>query len=181
MKKSIIRIILITIGILLIPLIAMQFSNEVNWSLFDFIAMGVMIFSTGFIYELVIRKHKTTVYRIAFAVGIGGAFLLAWVNGAVGIIGNEAGFVNLMYGAVFFTGLVGAVASRFKASGMAITLWLAAVVQMLIPITALIIWPPPSISWSPGVVNVFMLNAFFATLFTISGLLFKQASVVSHH
>jgi hypothetical protein len=40
--------------LLLIPLIAMQFTNEVNWTLFDF---GAFL-GTGFICELVIRKVK---------------------------------------------------------------------------------------------------------------------------
>jgi len=42
-----IRILYIVGTILLIPLIAMQLTNEVNWSLFDFIIMGAMLTITG--------------------------------------------------------------------------------------------------------------------------------------
>jgi hypothetical protein len=46
--------IVLTVVLLLIPLIAMQFTNEVNWTLFDFVVAG-FILGTGFICELVIR------------------------------------------------------------------------------------------------------------------------------
>jgi hypothetical protein len=36
----------------------MQFTNEVNWTLFDFVVAGVLLLGTGFICELVIRKVK---------------------------------------------------------------------------------------------------------------------------
>ncbi|MAF79740.1 hypothetical protein CL629_01535 [bacterium] len=126
--------------------------------------------------KLVARKGGTVVYRVAFGFGLAGAFLLFWVNGAVGIIGNEAQPANLLYGAVFAVGLVGSLISRFKPRGMARTLIAAAFTQMLVPIVALFIWPPPAISWSPSVFGVFVLSAFFAMLFIISALLFRRAS-----
>jgi hypothetical protein len=101
------------------------------------------------------------------------AFLLAWVNGAVGIIGSENQPANLMYGAVFAVGIIGSLVARFKPRGMAYTLFAAALVQLSVPIIALIIWP--QISWGgAGLVGVFVLNAFFAALFVVSGLLFRH-------
>lgn len=163
--------------ILMIPLVAMQFTAEVNWDLFDFVLMGAVMFGVGLAYELVARRSEKTVYRVAFGVGLAGAFLLFWVNGAVGIIGNEGQPANLLYGAVFAVGLVGSFMARFKPRGMARTLFAAAFAQMLVPVIALLIWPPPATSWSPGVFGVFVLNAFFAMLFVVSALLFRRASV----
>ena len=60
--------------------------------------------------------------------------------------------------------------------GMALTLFAAALTQMLVPVIALIIWPPPATSWAPGVFGVFALSAFFAMLFVGSALLFRRAS-----
>jgi len=163
--------------LLLIPLIAMQFSSEVNWDFTDFAIMGAVLIGIGLAYELIARRSQKTTYRVAFGLGLLGAFLLFWVNGAVGLIGNEAQTANLLYGAVFIVGLVGSILSRFKARGMYHTLLAAAIVQMLVPITALLIWPPPATSWSPSVLGVFVLSGFFALIFLLSGLLFKRASI----
>ena len=175
-NKRLIGIVLIIALLLLIPLIAMQFTDEVKWTLFDFVLMGAVLLGVGLAYELVARRSEKTVYRIAFGVGLAGAFLLFWVNGAVGIIGNEGQPANLIYGAVFAVGLVGSLVARFNSRGMAITLFSAAFTQMLVPVIALLIWPPPATSWAPSVFGVFVLTAFFAMLFVVSGLLFRHAT-----
>lgn len=162
--------------ILMIPLVAMQFTNEVNWDLTDFVVMGALLFGVSLAYELVARRSEKTVYRIAFSVGLVTAFLLFWVNGAVGIIGNESQPANLLYGAVFAIGIIGAIIARFKPRGMARTLFAAALAQMSVPVIALIIWPPPDTSWAPSIFGIFVLSAFFAILFVVSGLLFWHAS-----
>jgi hypothetical protein len=84
--KHIIRIALGTVGILLIPLVAMQFSSEVNWTLSDFIIMGAMLFVTGLMLDLVMRKMGR--YRVAAAIAIVGLFLWLWVELAVGLFTN---------------------------------------------------------------------------------------------
>ena len=81
--------IVLTVAILLlIPLIAMQFTDEVNWTLLDFIVAGILLLGTGFICELVIKKVKKTAYRIAFCLSILIALLLIWAELAVGIFGT---------------------------------------------------------------------------------------------
>ncbi len=174
--KKIVRIVFVTAALLMIPLVAMQFTDEVAWDLFDFIVMGALLCGVGLAYELVAKKSETAAYRGAFAIGLAGAFLLIWVNGAVGIIGNEGQSANLMYGAVLAVGLIGSLMARFKPRGMALTLFAAALTQMLVPVIALIVWPPPATSWAPGVFGVFVLSTFFAMLFVASALLFRCAS-----
>jgi hypothetical protein len=115
--------------LLLIPL-AMQFTNEVQWN--EAVAYGVILLAVGGFYELCQwLRTRTRAYRIAFGVGLAGAFLLFWVNGAVGIIGHEDNPANLMYGAVFAAGLIGSLISRFKPRGMARTLIAATLIQVL--------------------------------------------------
>jgi hypothetical protein len=161
--------------LLMIPLVAMRLTEVVNWDLFDFVVIGGLLFGVGLAYELVARRSGNTVYRIAFGIGLVAALLLALVNGAVGIIGNESQPANLMYGAVFAVGIIGSLVARFKPRGMAYTLFAAALVQLSVPVIALMIWP--QISWGgAGIVGVFILNAFFAGLFVVSALVFRDAA-----
>lgn len=89
MKNKRLLIILITVGILLlIPFAAMQFTNEVNWSIFDFVIMGVLLFATGLLCEFVFRRTKSIKHRIVFCSLILFAFLLIWAELAVGIFGT---------------------------------------------------------------------------------------------
>ena len=81
--------ILLTVAlILLVPLIAMQFSSEVTWSPTDFVAAGILLLGTGLSCELVMRKVKKIEYRIAICAAILLAFLLIWIELAVGIFGT---------------------------------------------------------------------------------------------
>ena len=81
--------ILYTVGILLlIPLIAMQFTNEVNWSFFDFIIMGVLLTMTGILIGTIFKKVKNYKYRMILIVKILLIFLFIWAELAVGIIGT---------------------------------------------------------------------------------------------
>ena len=83
-----IRILYIVGTILLIPLIAMQLTNEVNWSLFDFIIMGAMLTITGLLGEIIFKKVKIVKYRVALYVVVAIIFLLTWAELAVGIFGT---------------------------------------------------------------------------------------------
>ena len=81
--------ILLTIAlILLIPLIAMQFTSDVKWSLTDFVAMGILLLGTGLSCELVMRRVKKIEHRIVICGIILLAFFLIWVELAVGIFGT---------------------------------------------------------------------------------------------
>lgn len=164
----------IVAALVVLILVAMQFTDEVQWD--EAVAYGVILLALGGAYELWLwLKTRAGVYRAAFGVGLLGAFLLFWVNGAVGIIGSEDNPANLLYGAVFAVGLVGSLVSRFKPRGMSHTLLIAAVVQLLIPVFALFIWPAQTSWGEAGVLGVFIFNTIFAVLFAVSALLFRRA------
>jgi dipeptide/tripeptide permease len=85
------RLILIQAGVvalLLIPLIAMQFTKEVDWNIFDFVIMGILLSGTGFLCEFVLRKAKSTQSRILICALVIVLFLLTWIELAVGIFGT---------------------------------------------------------------------------------------------
>ena len=74
--------------VLLIPLVAMQFSPGVDWSPVDFAAAAILLFGTGLACELVLRKVKKTRHRIVICGAILLALLLTWIELAVGIFGT---------------------------------------------------------------------------------------------
>ena len=88
MNKRLQFILLAIAFLLLIPLIAMQFTEEVNWTLFDFVVAGGLLFFTGLIFDLVFRKIKNVKYRMIISVILLFVILLIWVELAVGIFGT---------------------------------------------------------------------------------------------
>jgi hypothetical protein len=87
-NKRLTGIVATVVLLLLIPLIAMQFTKEVNWTLFDFIVAGILLLGTGLICELVLRKVNSSSYRIAMIVSILAILILVWLELAVGIFGT---------------------------------------------------------------------------------------------
>ena len=91
-KSNTSKRILIIIGIILlilsIPLIAMQFTDEVKWTTFDFILAGILLLGTGLAIELVLRTIQSTKNRILFCGIILFVLFLIWAELAVGIFGS---------------------------------------------------------------------------------------------
>ena len=63
------------------------------------------------------RASGNAAYRAAAGFALAAAFLLVWVNGAVGIIGTENNDANLLYVGVFGVGFFGALIARFDPLG----------------------------------------------------------------
>lgn len=123
-------------ALLLLPLIAMQFTREVAWDETDFLVMGVLLALVGGGYELTIRLSDNLAYRLGAAVAIVTSFLLIWSNLAVGFIGNEDNPWNLLFGGVLLTMIVGAGFARFRAAGLRVVLALTAAAQAAVCIAA---------------------------------------------
>ncbi|HEX6930283.1 MAG TPA: hypothetical protein VF267_13595 [Gammaproteobacteria bacterium] len=158
----------------LLPLIAMQFTDDVNWGPVDFAVMFVLIFGTGFAVELAVRKSRSTLYRVAAGIALVGSFLLAWLSVGVGIIGTEDGDpANLMYFGVLAIGLLGAAVTRLQARGMAKTALAMTLGQAAVAVIAIIgdMGYPGS-----GLFGFLGLNGFFVALFAGSSLLFGKAA-----
>ena len=176
--RSVVGLALVAAFILLVPLLAMQMTDEVVWTLADFVFAGVLIFGTGLTYVLVERKAGNIAYRFAVGVALAAAFILVWATGAVGIIGSEDNPAYLMYVGVLAVGITGAVVALFEPTGMARAMIVTAVAQALVPFIALITWKPQVTSAEAflGVLGVLALNGFFVALFVGSALLFWYAA-----
>lgn len=164
----------IAVLILLLPLVAMPFTDEVAWDRVDFALMGAMLFGACGAFELAARMTGNTAYRAAVGVAVAAAFILVWITLAVGIVGSEDNPANLMYGGVVAVGLLGALLVRFRPQGMARASIATALAQALAGLTALIAgWGSTGANW-PGAIMV--LTAFFAALWLLCAWLFRKAS-----
>ncbi|MGB0513418.1 MAG: hypothetical protein ACPGJE_01105 [Wenzhouxiangellaceae bacterium] len=169
-----IHVALATAAILLIPFVAMQFSNEVNWDLADFVVMAMLLSGAGMAFVLMARASSGFVFRAALGIAVVTGLLLVWVNLAVGIIGSSNNPANLLYISVFVAGGIGAWVSRLRPGGMARTMVAVALVQLMIPLAALLSGTP-ALEQSPGVVAIVILNSGFAAMFALSAFLFRHA------
>ncbi|MCC6073207.1 hypothetical protein ACFSQU_05680 [Massilia sp. GCM10020059] len=86
--KKIGIVVLVTAAILLVPLIAMQFTGEVNWSAFDFVVAGVLLAGTGLAYILSTMKMSSPRSRLAIGAMLAVALVLVWAELAVGLFGT---------------------------------------------------------------------------------------------
>ena len=74
--------------ILLIPLIGMMFTDEINWTLSDFIIMGFLLLIFGMGIDLINTRTKNLKFRILYILIVCIMFMLLWAELAVGIFGT---------------------------------------------------------------------------------------------
>jgi hypothetical protein len=177
--RSILGVVAATVLLLMVPLVAMQFTDDVVWSATDFIAAGALLFSTGLAFVLAIGLRNNIIYRAAMTLAIGATFFMIWANLAVGLIGSGPNLANLMYIAIVAIAIIGSVNSRFHPNGMERTMYVTVFALTLVAIIELIA-NMDEYSGS-SVTEIIMVNAFFSALFTISGLLFRVAARSESH
>lgn len=154
-------------GLLLLPLVAMQFTQEVNWTGFDFLFFGAMLVVTGGLFEVALRVSANQAYRVGAALALLASFLMVWANGAVGIIGSEANPVNRVFEGLLLLGLIGALLVRFRAAGMVRVMQGLALGQLLIGLVAYLA------GW--GLIPVFTL--IYLIIWLVAASLFRRAAV----
>lgn len=183
MKKNLIRNALVVALLLLIPLALTIRDGNVpnvgwNWSPSDFVFAFVVLFGASLVYELIAKKAKTTVYRLATIIAVLTGLALVWINAAVGIIGDSENPSHPMYLGVILIALIGVAISRLEPRGLMRAAFTTAFAQALVPVIMLVVWSPQTHFWGePGVFGVFLLNTFFVTLWIVSGLLFRYESL----
>ena len=165
---------LVTAFILLVPLVAMLFTDEVAWGVFDFAVAGALLGGTGLIHQLAARKAGNTAYRAAVGVALAAALFLVWLILAVGVIGDTGDPADLMYLGVLAVGIIVAISARFQPEGMARALLAMALLQALVAVIALIAGKHQAPISS--VFEIVGLNGFFVALFIGSAWLFRHAA-----
>jgi uncharacterized membrane protein YgdD (TMEM256/DUF423 family) len=88
LTKDLGRVLLGTAAILLVPLVAMRFTREVDWTALDFAAAGILLAGIGSLYVLLTRKLRTVPQRRLIGGGLLLTLVLVWAELAVGIFGS---------------------------------------------------------------------------------------------
>ncbi|MCC2651986.1 MAG: hypothetical protein K0Q60_2149 [Microvirga sp.] len=160
--------------ILLMPLVAMQFTDEMDWDETDFLVFGAMLLGACGAYELATRMTENIAYRAAAGVAAMATFILIWMNLAVGIIGSEDNPANLMYGGVLAVVILGGFMVRFRPHGMARVLATTALAQAFVGVIALMAGLGSTGANWPQVILV--LTGFFSALWLVSAWLVRKAA-----
>jgi len=87
-KKRTIIMLSIVVSLLLTPLIAMQFTEEVKWTLMDFIIAGFILFGAAIGLEYFIRKVQDNKKKIGLILCLVAIVILVWMELAVGIFSS---------------------------------------------------------------------------------------------
>ena len=66
----------------------MQFTDEVNWTIADFVVAGAILSGFFLMCEVAIRKIKNVNYRVFILAAFLIVLLLVWAELAVGIFGT---------------------------------------------------------------------------------------------
>ena len=83
--KNLLIIVLTTALILLVPMVAMQFTCQVNWKISDFAIMAFLLLCAGFMFEIMSNKFSSIWHKVTFAVVLFLLFLIIWIELAVGV------------------------------------------------------------------------------------------------
>ena len=158
--------------LLALPFVAMQFTKEVNWTLSDFIAFGIMLLMVGVPLELAVRMSRNWSYRAGALVALIGMFLTVWANLAVGIVGSEDNPANVLFFGALLAGIAVAVAGRFRPRAMTVA---SATTAVSLGLAFAIAVAGPTDEPNVPHVRELIGTCVFAALFLGSALLFRQA------
>ncbi|MGQ0801136.1 MAG: hypothetical protein ACT4NL_13650 [Pseudomarimonas sp.] len=123
--------------LLLVPLLATQFSAEMQWDAADFLVFGTMLAVACGSLQLALRKSRNLAYLSAVGLVVATVFALVWITLAVGIIGDESNRANLLFVGVLVIGASLAITARFQPRGMVRALLVMACAQALVAFVAI--------------------------------------------
>jgi len=132
-----------------------------------------MLSAVGALVLLIIRMRHNATHRLALGLALLAAFLILWINLAVGIIGEPENPANLMYFGVIAVGIVGAIIGRFHPDRMTRAMFVTAIAQALVAaITAYVGLGEPVTWWW----SLLFLNGILIMLWAGSACLFRKAA-----
>lgn len=85
LRKPLLGVALATCLLLLVPAVAMRFTNEVSWGPGDFAAAATLLLTAGTLMVLAARRFSSTAHRASAIALLALAFLIVWAELAVGL------------------------------------------------------------------------------------------------
>ena len=168
--KTMLRVALVALGLLMVPLVASRLVEGWNWPARAFVIVYVLFFGTGMAYALIARRMGAWSYKAGVGVALAAGFALGWSNMVQ--VADSGHPENLVYYSVLAVGVVGALLARLKARGLALTLFAMAATLALIAVM-LPSGAPPDMAQRMAVGH-----GVYVVLFIASGLMFRHASLV---
>ncbi len=170
MRKTLLRVALVARGLLMVPLVASQVVDGWNWKPGGYVFAYVMFFGTGLAYALIARKMGAWAYKAAVGLALVAGFVMGWAN--MVHISESENLAYLMYFGVLAVGGVGAWLARMEARGMARAVFAMAGTLVVV----VVIVGSPDVP-SAVVRNMAVMHGGLLALFTVSGLLFRHATL----
>jgi hypothetical protein len=168
--KTILRVALGALALLMVPLVASRVVDGWNWPAKAFVLVYVLFFGTGMLYSVIAKKMGAWSYKVGVGVALVAGFALGWSN--MVHVADSENPRNLVYFGVLAVGVIGAWLARLEPRGLALTLFAMAatlaLIALLLPTGA-----PPDLAR-----NMTIGHVVFVVLFIASGLLFRHASLV---
>ena len=167
--KTMLRVALVSLGLLMVPLVASRLVEGWNWPAGAFVRVYLLFFATGMAYALIARKMGAWSYKAGVGVALVAGFALGW---STMVQTADSGHPErLWYLSVLVVGFIGACLARLKAPRLAVTLFAMAATLALITVI-LPSGAPPDMA-----LRMAIGHAVYVALFIASGLLFRHASL----
>ncbi len=171
LSQTILRAAVVTLGLLMVPVVASQVVDGWNWPVGAFVFTYVLFFGTALAYGLIARKIGAWAYKAGVGVALVAGFVMGWAT--MVHMSESENPAHLAYFGVLAVGGVGAWLARLEARGMAKASFAMAAALA-------VVWVIPLL-FSPGepsglVRNMAVRHGVFVALFASSGLLFRRAS-----
>jgi protein-S-isoprenylcysteine O-methyltransferase Ste14 len=155
-------------------LLASRLIDDWHWHPGAFGVVGALIFTIGFVYELVTRNRDAFAYRAAVGMAFTAGFMLMWSSFVQ--MADVTPFAALHF-SVPMVGIIGAAVARLRPRGMALALSVTALAQALVvaAVFILIALNPQATASAPPVWRGVFGNTFLIGMFLGSAWLFRKA------
>jgi hypothetical protein len=157
--------------VLLAPLIAMGFTDEVAWTGGDFAAAALLLAGGGAVVEAAAWRSKAPMFRAGAVLAAAAGLLVVWTSGAVGLIGDGRGGLEAGFLAAPAAALIGAFAAGPNAAALSRAMAGAAAVQLAGGAAALLLQR----GGAAEALTTALASAAFGAMWAASALCFLRA------